>query len=84
MVNKLFVGGLADSVTSEQLEELFKTVGTVVSAKVIMDRSTGSSKGFAFVEMSSVPEAEKALNLTGTNLGGKAISVKEARPQEAR
>lgn len=84
MVNKLFVGGLADSVTSEQLEELFNTVGTVTSAKVIMDRTTGSSKGFAFVEMSSVQEAEKAMTLNGTNLGGKAIAVKEARPQEAR
>ncbi len=84
MVNKLFVGGLAGSVTNEQLEELFKTVGNVISAKIIMDRATGESKGFGFVEMSSVPEAEKALSLTGTDLGGKAISVKEARPQESR
>ncbi len=84
MVNKLFVGGLAASVTNEQLEELFKTVGNVNSARIIIDRATGNSKGFGFVEMASVPEAEKALSLDGKDLGGKAIAVKEARPQESR
>jgi cold-inducible RNA-binding protein len=82
--NRLFVGSLSYNVTSEQVEELFNTVGKVVSAKVIMDRDTGRSKGFAFVEMSSPEEAKQAMTLDGTQLDGRAISVKEARPQEAR
>ena len=82
---KLFVGSLAYSVRDEELEEFFKTVGTVESAKVIMDRETNRSKGFGFVEMSSDDEAKAAVEqLNGKELSGRAIIVSEARPQAPR
>lgn len=85
MAAKLFVGSLAYSVRDEELEEFFKTVGTVVSAKVIMDRETNRSKGFGFVEMSSDDEAKAAVEkLNNQELSGRAIIVSEARPQAPR
>lgn len=85
MANKLFVGSLAYSVTDEELEQFFAQAGTVASAKVIIDRDTGRSKGFGFVEMSSDEEAAEAIKqLNGKDLGGREIMVNEARPQEPR
>lgn len=85
MAAKLFVGSLAYSVRDDELEELFKTVGTVVSAKVIMDRETNRSKGFGFVEMSTDEEAKAAVEqLNNKELAGRAIIVSEARPQAPR
>jgi RNA recognition motif-containing protein len=82
--NKLFVGSLSYNVTDDQLQQLFSEVGTVVSAKVIIDRATNRSKGFGFVEMSSADEAKKALDLNGRELDGRAIAVKVATPQVPR
>jgi RNA recognition motif-containing protein len=85
MATKLFVGSLAWAVTDDQLAEFFSTVGTVESAKVIVDRDTNRSKGFGFVEMSSDEEAKKAVEeLNGKDLGGRAVTVNEARPREER
>ncbi len=85
MVNKLFVGRLSWDTTDQTLRDFFATVGTVTSAAVIMDRMTGKSKGFGFVEMSSVDEAQKALQeLNGKTLDGREIAVSEARPQAPR
>lgn len=82
---KLFVGGLPYSTTDDELADVFAAHGTVASAKVITDRDTGRSKGFAFVEFENDDEgkaAEKALN--GADLGGRSITVNEARPKEDR
>jgi cold-inducible RNA-binding protein len=82
---KLFVGGLPFSTTDDELRDLFAAHGTVASAAVIKDRETGRSKGFGFVEFESEDEgkaAEKALN--GSDLGGRSITVNEARPREER
>jgi RNA recognition motif-containing protein len=85
MAIKLFVGGLPYSVGDDQLTEFFATCGTVVSAKVIVDRDTNRSKGFGFVEMSTDDEARAAIDkLNGQEMGGRAIAVNEARPQEPR
>jgi RNA recognition motif-containing protein len=85
MATKLFVGSLAYSVTDEELAELFSEVGTVESAKVILDRDTNRSKGFGFVEMSSEEEAKAAIEkLNNKEINGRAIVVNEARPQENR
>lgn len=85
MANKLFVGSLAFSATDADLEEFFKAAGTVVSAKVIMDRDTNRSKGFGFVEMSTDEEAQAAIQqLDGKELAGRAVNVSEARPREER
>lgn len=85
MAIKLFVGSLPYSLTDEELADLFKEAGTVVSAKVIVDRETGRSKGFGFVEMSSDDEAKAAISsLNGKDVGGRAMVVNEARPQENR
>lgn len=85
MSNKLFVGSLAYTVTDEQLEDFFKPAGNVVSAKVIIDRDSGRSKGFGFVEFESDEEAKKAVDeLNGKELEGRAIAVSEARPQAPR
>jgi RNA recognition motif-containing protein len=81
----LFVGGLPFSTTDEELNELFAAHGAVASATVVKDRDTGRSKGFGFVEFENDDEgkaAEQALN--GTELGGRTISVAEARPKEDR
>ncbi len=82
---KLFVGGLPFSTTDEELSQLFGAHGNVSYAKVITDRETGRSKGFGFVEFESDDEgkaAEKAMN--GTDIGGRSITVNEARPREER
>ena len=85
MASKLFVGSLAYAVTDASLEEFFKSAGNVVSAKVIIDRDSGRSKGFGFVEMGSEEEAKAAIDqLNGKELEGREISVNEARPQEPR
>ena len=85
MGNKLYVGNLAYSVRDESLQEAFAQFGTVTSAKVMMDRETGRSKGFGFVEMGSDAEAQAAINgMNGQALEGRAIVVNEARPREER
>lgn len=85
MGNKLYVGNLGYSVTDNDLQQLFSQYGTVQSAKVIMDRDSGQSKGFAFVEMGSDAEAKAAIDaLNGTELQGRALTVNEARPKEDR
>src|ERR1044071_3925923 len=85
MGNKLYVGNLAYSVRDESLQAAFAQFGTVTSAKVMMDRETGRSKGFGFVEMSSAVEAQAAINaMNGQSLEGRAIVVNEARPREER
>ena len=85
MGKKLFVGSLSFSTTDDTLSEKFASCGTVVSAKVIMDRETGRSKGFGFVEMSSDAEAQEAINrLNGTEFLGREILVNEAKPQAPR
>jgi len=85
MKNKLFIGSLEYSVTDSQLEELFATVGKVLSAKVIVDRYTGQGKGFGFVEMETEAMAKMAMDkLNGSEIAGRAIVVKEAKPQENR
>lgn len=79
MNNKLFVGGLSWTTTQESLQNFFSEVGTVVEAKVIMDRATGRSRGFGFVTMSSAEEATKAVDeLNNKELDGRAIKVSEA------
>lgn len=85
MAMKLYVGGLAYSVTDSELEEFFAAQGKVTSAVVIMDRDTGRSKGFGFVEMDDPADGQKAIaELNGKELNGRAISVNEARPREDR
>ena len=85
MGNKLFVGSLAFSATDDDLAQAFAQAGTVVSAKVIMDRDTNRSKGFGFVEMSSDEEAQNAIKmLDGKEISGRAVNVSEARPREER
>lgn len=85
MGNKLYVGNLAYSVRDDSLQQAFAEFGTVTSAKVMMDRDTGRSKGFGFVEMGSDAEAQAAINgMNGQPLEGRAIVVNEARPREER
>jgi RNA recognition motif-containing protein len=82
--NKLYVGNLAYSVRDENLQQRFAEFGTVTSAKVMMDRETGRSKGFGFVEMGSPAEAQASIRgMNGQSLEGRAIVVNEARPKEA-
>lgn len=85
MGNKLYVGNLAYSVRDQDLQDAFSEYGAVSSAKVMMDRETGRSKGFGFVEMGSDAEAQAAINgLNGQPVAGRAIVVNEARPREER
>ena len=82
---KIYCGNLSYSVGSQQLEELFSAYGNVVSAQVIVDRDTGRSKGFGFVEMSSQQEANAAISaLDGKDNDGRSLQVNEARPREDR
>lgn len=84
-LKKLFVGSLPYSTNDEELRELFAEVGTVESATVIMERETGRSKGFGFVEMATAEEAQKAVKeLDGREMNGRRIVVNEARPREDR
>jgi RNA recognition motif-containing protein len=83
--NKLYVGGLAYATTEASLRAAFEQAGTVTSAAVIMDRATGQSKGFGFVEMSTPEEAAAAIEMwNGKELDGRTLRVNEARPQEPR
>src|SRR6185436_15296422 len=85
MGNKLYVGNLPYSVRDEDLQQSFGQFGAVTSAKVMMDRDTGRSKGFGFVEMASDAEAQAAINgMNGQPLGGRSVVVNEARPMESR
>jgi RNA recognition motif-containing protein len=85
MGKKLYVGNLGYDVSSSDLEQLFAPHGTVESAQVIEDRSTGRSKGFGFVEMGTAAEAQAAIAaLNGQEQGGRALTVNEARPRESR
>ena len=85
MGNKLYVGNLSYNVRDEDLQQAFAQYGSVSSAKVMMDRDTGRSKGFGFVEMGSDAEAQAAINgMNGQSLDGRAIVVNEARPREER
>ena len=83
--NKLFVGSLSFNTTDAELAEAFAKAGTVVSAKVIMDRDSGRSKGFGFVEMSSDEEAQEAIRLLGDQeLDGRRLTVNIAKPMPER
>lgn len=83
--SKLYVGNLPYSVRDEELAAQFEPFGHVASAKVMMERETGRSKGFGFVEMSSPAEAQAAINgLNGKSAGGRPLVVNEARPREER
>jgi hypothetical protein len=85
MGNKLYVGNLPYSVRDNDLEQSFGQYGAVTSAKVMMERDTGRSKGFGFVEMGSDAEAQAAIaGMNGQSLGGRSLVVNEARPMEAR
>jgi len=82
MGKKLYVGNLSYGVNDGTLQQIFGPHGTVVSAQVIMDRDTGRSKGFGFVEMGSDQEAQAAISaLNGTEIEGRALTVNEARPK---
>lgn len=83
MGTRLYVGNLAYSATEEELKSLFEQAGTVTSVAVIKDRESGRSKGFAFVEMASDAEAQKAIDiLNGKKIGGRDLRVSIARPRE--
>jgi RNA recognition motif-containing protein len=85
MGSKIYVGGLPYSTTEQQLSDLFAVHGAVTSSRIITDKFTGQSRGFGFVEMSSDSEAQAAITaLNGTELGGRTLTVNEARPQEPR
>jgi RNA recognition motif-containing protein len=85
MGNKLYVGNLPYSVRDGDLEQSFGQFGSVTSAKVMMERDTGRSKGFGFVEMGSDAEAQAAIEgMNGAPLGGRSLVVNEARPMEPR
>ena len=85
MSNKLYVGNLSYSVRDDDLQQEFSAYGNVQSAKVMMERDTGRSKGFGFVEMSSPAEAQAAIEgLHGKDFGGRDLTVNIARPMEAR
>jgi RNA recognition motif-containing protein len=85
MTNRVYVGGLSYATTNKQLEALFSQYGTVESARIIIDKFTGRSKGFGFVEMSSSAQAQSAIRaLNGTEFDGRNLTVNEAHPQERR
>ena len=78
---KLYVGNLPYNISDDQLSDMFAKFGTPDSAKVITDRDSGRSKGFGFVEFSNDEQAKQALSLNGTEFGGRALTVNEARPK---
>jgi len=85
MAKKLYIGGLPYSTTDTELKEAFAQAGNVESAVIIMDKMSGRSKGFGFVEMSSDEEAQKGIELwNGKDFGGRTLTVNEARPMEER
>ena len=85
MAKKLYVGNLSYDMTDSELQTLFETFGAVQSVQIIMDRDTGRSKGFGFVEMSGAQEAQAAIDgLNGKEINGRQLTVNEARPREDR
>lgn len=85
MAKKLYVGSLSYNTTDESLRSAFSQAGAVESANVIMDKMSGRSRGFGFVEMSTDADAEKAIEmLNGKDLDGRKITVNEARPMQSR
>ena len=85
MATRIYVGGLPYSATEQDLQNLFSSHGTVASASVITDKYTGQAKGFGFVEMGTDAEAQAAINaLNGTLMGGRTLTVNEAKPREDR
>lgn len=85
MAKRIYVGGLPYSATESDLENLFSAQGSVNNVTIITDRYTGQAKGFGFVEMDDDAEAEKAINtLNGTQMGGRTLTVNEAKPREDR
>ena len=85
MATKLYVGGLPYSTTEDALREHFAQAGEVVSAVIIMDKMSGRSKGFGFVEMANDADAQKAISMfNDQDFGGRKLTVNEARPMEAR
>jgi RNA recognition motif-containing protein len=85
MAKRIYVGGLAYATSEQELENLFSQSGTVTSTSVVTDKYTGQSKGFGFVDMENDAEAEKAIRtLNGTILGGRTLTVNEAKPREDR
>ena len=84
-MKRIYVGGLPYSATEEDLENLFATAGQVKEVSIITDRYTGQAKGFGFVEMNSDTEADAAISqLNGTQMGGRTLTVNEAKPREER
>lgn len=84
-MTKIYVGNCSDNVTEEQLRGLFATYGEVESVAVVMDRDTGRPRGFAFIEMPDASAARAAIKgVDGTDLGGRALKVNEARPKGDR
>ncbi len=85
MATKLYVGGLPYSTTQDELQEAFAKAGAVVSTSIIMDKMTGRSRGFGFVEMGSDDDAQKAIEMwNGQDFDGRKLTVNEAKPLEAR
>jgi RNA recognition motif-containing protein len=85
MAKKLYVGNLAFSVTDDELMQAFTSFGNITSARVVMDRMTGRSKGFGFVEIEDDSQADEAINkMNGQTIAGRPVRVSEAKPQEDR
>lgn len=85
MAKKLYVGNLSFSVTDDELQQAFASFGTISSARVVMDRMTGRSKGFGFVELEDDGSADDAISkMDGQTIGGRPVRVSEAKPQEDR
>jgi RNA recognition motif-containing protein len=85
MAKRIYVGGLPYSATEEDLENLFASIGNVKEATIVTDRYTGQAKGFGFVEMESDSDADSAISaLNGTQMGGRTLTVNEAKPREDR
>jgi cold-inducible RNA-binding protein len=85
MATKLYVGGLPYSTTQDELRDTFSQAGTVTSSSIIMDKMTGRSRGFGFVEMENDADAQKAIEMwNGKDFGGRKLTVNEAKPMEAR
>ena len=85
MSKKLYVGGIPYSTTDDSLREAFSQAGAVESATILMDKATGRSRGFGFVEMTNDEDAEKAIEMwNGKELDGRKLTVNEARPMEPR
>lgn len=85
MATKLYIGGLPYSTTQDELQNAFSQAGSVASATIIVDKMTGRSRGFGFVEMTSDEDAQKAIEMwNGKDFGGRKLTVNEAKPLEAR